>query len=112
MERMLIFNSLAALYGGLKIVLERRLATLDVIAAEGDSADVAFSSGCSVYDLFQRSGQHRCFSQTKIESDFKTYLNRGDIPGLVRLYIKEQPRRNRDRTYSTLIVSGGRPPNI
>ena len=112
MEAMLIFIILAALYGGLKIFLERRLAPLDVLGAEGDLADVAFASGCSVYDLFQRAGQHWCFSQSKIEDDFKTYLKRGDIPGYVRLYIDAQPTHTRDRTYSKLIFSGGRPPYL
>jgi hypothetical protein len=112
MEAMLPFICLAVLYGGLKIVLERRLAPLDVIGDEGDLADLAFATGCSVYDLFQRSGQHWRFSQTKIDSDFKAYLNQGDIPGYVRLFIDDQPMHIRDRTYSKLIFSGGRPPYL
>ena len=112
MGTMLIFIGLAALYVGLKIVLERRLAHFEVLGAEGDLADVAFACGCSVYDLFQRAGQHWRFSQDKIESDFKTYLNRGDIPGYVRMYNEAQPGYARDRTYSKLIFSGGRPPYL
>lgn len=112
MEAMLIFIFLAVLYGGLKIYFERRLAPLDVLGDEGDLADVAFASGCSVYDLFQQAGQHWRFSQAKIESDFKTYLNSDDIPGYVRQYIKAQPGHTRDRTYSKLIFSGGRPPYL
>ena len=112
MGSMLIFICLAALYVGLKIVLERRLAALDAFGAEGDLADVAFVSGCSVYDLFHRAGQHWCFSQAKIESDFKTYLHRGAIPVYVRMYLQAQPEHTRDRTYSKLIFSGGRPPYL
>lgn len=112
MDVMLTFICLAAIYSGLKVVLERRLAPLDVLGAEGDLTDIAFASGCSVYDLFQQAGQHWRFSQTKIEGDFKTYLNEGDIPGYVRLYIKAQPKHTRDRTYSKLIYSGGRPPYL
>jgi hypothetical protein len=112
MEAMLVFIVLAGLYCGLKIFLERRLAPLDVLGAEGDLADVAFASGCSAYDLFQLAGQRWCFSPSKIEGDFKAYLNRGDIPGYVRLYIDAQPKQTRDRTYSKLIFSGGRPPYL
>ena len=112
MEGMLIFICLAALYGGLKILLERRLAPLDSLGAEWDLADVAFASGCSVYDLFQRAGRHWRFSQAKIESDFKAYLNGVDIPGYVRKYIEAQPIHTRDRTYSKLIYAGGRPPYL
>ena len=112
MEAMYLFIFLAALYGGLKIFLERRLAPLDARGADGDMTDVAFASGCSVYDLFQRAGQHWRFSGSKIERDFKAYLNSGDIPGYVHLYIKDQPSHTRDRTYSQLIFSGGRPPYL
>ena len=112
MEAMLIFICLAALYGALKIFLERRLAPLDALGAEGDLTDVAFACGCSVYALFQRAGQRWRFSKAKIERDFKTYLNQGEIPGYVRLYIKAQPRHIRDRTYSKLIFAGGRPPYL
>ncbi len=112
MEAMLIFIGLAALYGGLKIILERRLAPLDVRGVDGDLADVAFASGCSVYDLFQQAGQHWRFSQAKIKCDFKTYLNGGEIPGYVRMHINAQPKHTRDRTYSKLIFSGGRPPYL
>lgn len=112
MEAMLVFICLAVLYGGLKIVLEARLAPMDVIGNDMDLADLAFANGCGVYDLFQRAGQHWRFSQTKIKTDFKNYLNRGDIPGYVLMYIKSQPKHARDRTYSKLIFSGGRPPYL
>ena len=112
MTSMLIFICLAVLYGGLKIILERRLAPLDVLGTDGDLKDVAFANGCSVYDLFKRANQDWHFSQTKIENDFKNYLNRGDIPGYVRLYIQAQPKNTFDRTYNKLLFSGGRPPYL
>jgi len=112
MGEMLIFICLAVLYGGLKIVLDRRLAPLDVLGTDGDLKDLAFADGCSVYDLFQRANQDWHFSQAKIESDFKNYLNGGDIPGYVHLYIKAQPKDTFDRTYNKLVFSGGRPPYL
>lgn len=112
MTAMIVFIFLAVVYAALKVVLERRLAHLDVVGEDGDLADVAFSSGCSVYTLFQRAGDVWQFSRAKVENDFKRYLNTGDIPGYVRLFIKDQPLAKRDRTYSKLIYSGGRPPYL
>jgi hypothetical protein len=112
MTSMIIFISLAFLYGALKIILERRLAPLDVVGEEGDLSDAAFSSGCSVYALFQQAGDVWPFSKDRIESDFKIYLYTGDIPGYVRQFLKTQPARVMDRTYSKLIFSGGRPPYL
>ena len=112
MASMIIFICLAVLYGGLKIILERRLAPLDVVGTDGDLKDAAFANGCSVYDLFKRANQDWHFSQTKIESDFKNYLNMGDIPGYVLLYIQAQPKNTFDRTYNKLLFSGGRPPYL
>ena len=112
MKIMLLFICLAALYGVLKIVFERRLAPSEALGTDGDLKDLAFAKGCSVYDLFQQANQDWHFSQDKIDKDFKTYLNEGDIPGYVCLYIKSQPNNIFDRTYSKLIFSGGRPPYL
>jgi hypothetical protein len=112
MISMLTFIGLAGLYGVLKIILERRLAPLDVANEEADLADVAFSSGCSVYALFHQAGVVWPFSTDRIQSDFKNYLHTGDIPGYVRQFVKTQPTQVRDRTYSKLIFSGGRPPYL
>ncbi len=112
MTTMITFVCLAALYGALKIFLERRLAPLDVVGEDGDLSDVAFSTGCSVHALFQQAGDVWPFSKNRIENDFKTYLNTGEIPGYVRQFIKSQPVHVRDRTYSKLIYSGGRPPYL
>jgi len=112
MNSMIIFICLAVLYGALKIILERRLAPLDVVGEDGDLCDVAFSSGCSVYALFQQAGDVWPFSKDRIQNDFKNYLNTGDIPGYVRQFIKTQPALVKNRTYSKLIFSGGRPPYL
>ena len=112
MTSMIGFICLALLYGALKIYLERRLAPLDAVGEDGDLSDVAFSTGCSVFELFQQAGEAWHFSGAKIDNDFKSYLNTGFIPGYVRLFIKQQPTLNRDRTYSKLIFSGGRPPYL
>ena len=108
----IIFVCLAILYGALKIMLERHLAPLDAVGEEADLADVAFSRGWSVYTLFQQAAERWLFSGSRIDNDFKTYLNTGQIPGYVRLYLKEQPATSRDRTYSKLLFSGGRPPYL
>ena len=112
MTSMIIFICLAVLYGALKIILEKRLAPLDAVGEDQDLSDVAFSSGCSVYALFLRAGDAWPFSKDRIKSDFTIYLNTGDIPGYVRQFVKSQPTLARDRTYSKLIFSGGRPPYL
>jgi hypothetical protein len=112
MTTMIIFICLAVAYGILKILLEKRLAPREALGDEGDLADVAFSSGCSVYALFQEAGEMWRFSHAKVEGDFKTYLHTGDIPGYVRLFVKQQPAPDRDRTYRKLLFSGGRPPYL
>jgi hypothetical protein len=112
MTSMIVFICLAILYGALKIILEKHLAPLDAVGEDQDLSDVAFSSGCSVYELFQRAGNVWPFSKDRIKNDFKIYLNTGDIPGYVRQFVKSQPTLARDRTYSKLIFSGGRPPYL
>ncbi|HSO18641.1 MAG TPA: hypothetical protein VLT88_04250, partial [Desulfosarcina sp.] len=91
MTAIVVFISLAVGYGALKIILERRLAPLDAAGDEKDLADAAFAGGCSTYDLFRQAGGKWNFSDARIEADFRTYLNAGDIPGYVRLFLREQP---------------------
>ena len=112
MTSMIICISLAVLYGALKVLLERHLAPLDAVGDDGDVVDVAFANGCSVYEVFQQAGDMWHFSRSKIERDFKGYLTTGEIPGYVRLFVKEQPTATRNRTYSKLLFSGGRPPYL
>jgi hypothetical protein len=112
MTSIILFICLAVFYGALKIILEIHLAPLDVLGEEGDLSDVAFSRGCSVYALFEQAGDVWPFSKDRIKNDFNVYLNTGDIPGYVRQYVRSQPPLLRDRTYSKLIFSGGRPPYL
>ena len=112
MNEMVVFTCLAVLYAALKIILERYLAPLDTVGDNQDLSDVAFSIGCSVFTLFKRAGDEWHFSNAKIDHDFKSYLNTGDIPGYVRMFVKQQPAQKRDRTYNKLIFSGGRPPYL
>lgn len=44
---------------------------------------------CSVYDVFRSSGVEWRFSNSKIESDFKSYLKTGHIPHYVVSYVKQ-----------------------
>jgi hypothetical protein len=47
---------------------------------------------CSVYELFQSSGVEWRFSNSKIETDFKSYLKTGHIPHYVVNYVKQNIR--------------------
>ncbi len=55
-------------------------------------ASLAMVRQCSVYDLFQCSGAAWRFSNSKIESDFKSYLKDGHIPHYVVDYVKQNIR--------------------
>ena len=112
MHAMIGFSVMAAIYAVLKIVLEKRLAPLEAAGEDRDLADVAFARGCSVFALFQRAGEKWNFSKFKVENDFKDYVNSGQIPGYLRQYVRQQSAKVRDRTYSKLIYSGGRPPYL
>lgn len=111
MYNALIIFGIALAYAVLKIYFEKRLAPLDAAGDERQLAEVAFASGCSVYELFNTAGSIWNFSAEKIEGDFKQYLLQGDMPP----YLKEYVRRHldtSDRTYQTLLYPGGRPPYL
>ena len=106
-----LFIGIALVYAVLKIFLEKRLSPLD---AEGDDrrlADLAFASGCSVYELFDAAGSKWEFSHNKIKNDFRRYVRRGEIPPYVHEYLRLHQQAG-DRTYQRLIFSGGRPPYL
>ena len=52
-------------------------------------ASLAMVRQCSVYELFQCSGVDWRFSNSKIETDFNSYLKTGDIPQYVVNYVKQ-----------------------
>lgn len=107
----IVFIGVALAYAILKIVLEKRLAPMDAVGVEQTLSNLAFASGLSVYDLFKTAGATWNFSNGKIESDFKRYLNQGDVPPYVRDYA-EKHLLTRDRSYQTLLYTGGRPPYL
>ena len=111
MHNTLIFIGLALAYALLKVFLEKRLAPMDADGEERRLADLAFASGCSVYELFVSAGAKWNFSPRKIEADFRRFLKQGDIPPYVRDYMQHH-LHGRDRTYQQLIFSGGRPPYL
>lgn len=47
---------------------------------------------CSVYDLFRSSGMEWRFSNSKVDSDFTSYLKTGHIPHYVISYVKQNIR--------------------
>ena len=55
-------------------------------------ASLAIVRHCSVYDLFVCSGGEWRFSNSKIESDFRSYLKTGHIPHYVVNYVKQNIR--------------------
>jgi hypothetical protein len=55
-------------------------------------ASLAIVRKCSVYDLFVRSGGEWRFSTSKIETDFKAYIETGHIPHYVVDYVKKNIR--------------------
>jgi hypothetical protein len=104
-----LFILIALAYAVAKIILEKRLAPLDAGGDERQLADLAFSCGCSVYDLFKTAAAPWNFSGRKIDEDFKRYVTVGDVPGYVHDFLGHH-LQTKDRTYQTLIFSGGRPP--
>lgn len=111
MSSSLIFIVLALFYAVAKIVLEKRLAPLDAASDERRLSDLAYSLGCSTYDLFQEAGSEWNFSEGKIQYDFEHYLSEGFIPRYVNDFVACHSSTN-DQTYQKVLFSGGRPPYL
>ncbi len=111
MYQALIFIGIALVFAVLKIYLEKRLAPLDAVGDERQLGDLAFSKGCSVYQLFQEAGSDWNFSQTKIEADFKQYVNQSQVPSYLHNYLQKN-RLPGNQTYQKLLYPGGRPPYL
>jgi hypothetical protein len=111
MQSSLLFIAIAILYIIAKIVLEKRLAPLDARTQERQLSDLAYSRGCSTYDLFAEAGSYWNFSKGKIESDFKNYLSEGFIPRYVSDLVTLHSSTG-DQTYQKVLYSGGRPPYL
>jgi hypothetical protein len=61
-------------------------------------SSLAIIRQCSVYDLFVCSGVDWKFSNSKIDSDFKAYLETGHIPHYVVNYVKQNVRPEEVKT--------------
>ena len=59
---------------------------------------LAIIQKCSVYELFMRSGVDWRFSNSKIDADFKAYLETGHIPHYVVNYVKQNVRPEEVKT--------------
>lgn len=106
-----IFILIALGYAVMKVWLERRWASQDAVGDAHELANLAFSSGQSVYALFQAAGTKWNVAPKQVDNDFKQYLTDGQIPH----YMRDDLRRhisNGDRTYLQLIFAGGRPPYL
>ena len=111
MVNTLIIFGLALAYALLKVYLEKRWAPLDDVGDDRHLADLAFACGCSVFEIFRSAGGPWKFSDQKTHSDFRRYLQAGEIPPYVVTYVQQHPF-NRNRTYQRLIFNGGRPPYL
>lgn len=111
MTTAIIYIGLALVFGLGKIVLEKRLAHLDAVGDERRLSDLAFSMGCSTYDLFAQAGAAWNFSSAKIEADFRDYVHLERIPPYVRDFLEKNKHAD-DQTYQKILFSGGRPPYL
>ena len=111
MGHSIIFILLGLGYVVGKVLLEKRLAPLEVLQGDHHIANLAYMRGCSVYDIFKAAGVKWSFSAFKVDHDFKGYLQDGFVPQYVRDYT-HQEIANPDQTYQKILFSGGRPPYL
>lgn len=107
----LIFLGLAIVFALGKVILEKRLAPLDAAGDERRLGDLAFSAGCSVYDLFARAGAAWNFSKAKTDADFRDYVHSDRIPPYLHAYLQQEGLSGQ-QTYQELLYAGGRPPYL
>lgn len=110
MTAALIFIGLTVIFAAGKIILEKRLAPIDASGDERRLSDLAFSRGCSVYELFRQAGAVWRFSRAKIDQDFKAYIASGRIPPYLQAFLKQSDAHA--KTYQQLLYAGGRPPYL
>lgn len=111
MTAALIFIGLTVIFAVGKMILEKRLAPIDASGDERFLSDLAFSRGCSVYELFRQAGAIWRFSGAKIDQDFKAYISSGRIPPYLQTFLKQSDTAHA-RTYQQLLYAGGRPPYL
>jgi hypothetical protein len=107
----LVYIGIALIFALLKIVLEKRLAPLDAAGDENRLSGLAYDRGCSVFDLFKEAGAKWNFSKTKIDADFRQYVQQGFIPTYLHDYLEKNSKMD-DHTYQKVLFSGGRPPYL
>jgi hypothetical protein len=88
----ILFIMLAMLYFAALSYFNNRYSKQAFITNDEYLSSLAIIRQCSVYDLFVRSGVDWRFSSSKIESDFKNYLECGHIPHYVVNYVKQNIR--------------------
>jgi hypothetical protein len=88
----IIFVMLVMAYFAALAFLENQHSKKAFISNDEFLASLAIVRKCSVYDLFVCSGMEWRFSNSKIEGDFKCYLNTGHIPHYVVNYVKQNIR--------------------
>jgi hypothetical protein len=85
----ILFVMLVMLYFAGLSYFNNRYSKQAFISNDEYLSSLAIIRQCSVYDLFVRSGVDWRFSSSKIESDFKSYLECGHIPHYVVSYVKQ-----------------------
>jgi len=88
----IIFVMLVMAYFATLSFLENQHSKKAFISNDEFLASLAIVRHCSVYDLFVCSGGEWRFSNSKIESDFRSYLKTGHIPHYVVNYVKQNIR--------------------
>ncbi len=84
---------------------------MDALGDERGLGELAFTMGCSVYDLFKNAGAEWNFSKGKIDQDFKYYIRSNKIPTYLHDYL-HRTGWPPEQTYQKLLYSGGRPPYL
>ena len=111
MYQALVFICIALIFAALKVYLEKRWAPLDAMGDERLLGDLAFSRGCSVFQLFEEAGAVWNFSRSKIEADFRQYVLQNDVPPYLHEYLQANLQPG-EHTYQKLLYPGGRPPYL
>ena len=93
-----LFVMLVAGYFAALIYFEKNHCKRAFISNDEYLSSLAMARRCSVYDLFLCSGVDWRFSKSKIETDFRDYLNTGNIPHYVASYAKQNIRPEEVKT--------------
>jgi hypothetical protein len=88
----IFFVILVSAYFAALAYFEKEYSKKAFISNDEYLTSLAIVRQCSVYDLFQSSGVDWRFSNSKIETDFKAYLNTGHIPQYVVDYVRQNIR--------------------